>query len=172
MVYVVQNSRDAVPWSSLRTRSGSFTPGSSTSIRPVLPSFWIEGWVTPKRSIRLRSTLNELSTALWASSWSTAITCSSEVSEVMRSRISNVPNTWASLCPPETSFHASAKRVMKSDCEFTLRWLASSMAFWNSGVVLLPESARTRSSSCTCSITFIPPLRSRPRFISWFWTCL
>ena len=62
--YVSQNSRLAVPWSNLRTLCGSLIPGSSTSTRPAFSSFWTFGWVTPKRSIRVRKILNALSIAL------------------------------------------------------------------------------------------------------------
>ncbi len=43
-------------------------------ILPELPTCWMLGWVTPKRSIRLRSTLKELSTALLASLRITSMT--------------------------------------------------------------------------------------------------
>ena len=57
-------------------------------MRPLLPIFWIEGWVTPKRSIRFLRTLKELLTALSASSLITLMTSSSVDSGLMRSLIS------------------------------------------------------------------------------------
>ena len=66
-LYVSQNSRLALPCNNFLTRSGSLIPGSSTRIRPSFSNFWILGATTPKRSIRVRNTLYELSTALFNS---------------------------------------------------------------------------------------------------------
>ena len=71
-LYVSQNSRLALPWSNLRTRSGSLIPGISTMIRPCWPSsFWMLGCTTPNLSIRVRTTRNELSIADCTSSRNT-----------------------------------------------------------------------------------------------------
>ena len=43
-------------------------------ILPLFSMRWMFGWVTPKRSIRLRSTLKELSMALFASLRMTSMT--------------------------------------------------------------------------------------------------
>ncbi len=147
MSYVGQNSSEAVPWRSFLTRSGSFTPGSSTRMRPLFPSFWMLGCVTPKRSIRFLNTLNEFAIALSASLLITSMTCASEDSGPILPTMSKVPNTCASGMPFEVSFHASAKSVMKSSLESTLRCLARAIALVNSGVELWFERAFTRSSS-------------------------
>ena len=78
-----------------------FTPGSSTRMRPLFPSFWMLGCVTPKRSIRFLNTLNEFAIALSASLLITSMTCASEDSGPILPTMSKVPNTCASGMPFE-----------------------------------------------------------------------
>ena len=130
------------------------------------------GWVTPKRSIRFLRTLNEFAIALSDSSRITLITSSFEVSGLIFSRISKVPKMLESLLPGATSFQLSSNRVMKSALLSSSFFWAKAKASTNSGDWLPSASATIRSLSCTCNITFIPPLRSRPRLISFSFTSL
>ena len=89
-----QNSRLALPSSNLRTRSGSFTPGSSIMIPPSVPSSrWMLGCATPNWSIRFVRILNELSMAELTSLRRTSFTCSSVLFALILSRSCWVANT-------------------------------------------------------------------------------
>ena len=133
-VYVSQNSRLVEPCSSLRTRSGSFTPGSSTSILPSSPPRrCILGCITPKRSIRELNTLKELSIADFTSSLSTLITWSFFISKRIFSFNAKVENIVERRALGSIRSNSCLKTVRKS---LELRFLALSRACLKIGVLL------------------------------------
>ena len=156
-----QNWRLALCWRRPRTRSGSFTPGSSTRIRPSPSIFWILGETTPKRSIRVRSTLIEASEALSYFALRIFITSASVLRAEISSRRLPLPKTTAS-CPLGTRALYSATNLSIKSPECVLLTALSS-AFKKLGSSFFPDKLRRRSLAFRRSTTFIPPLRSNPR---------
>ena len=163
--YVFQNSRFAEPCKSLRTRSGSFTPGSSTMIRPDCGRRWMFGCVTPKRSIRARSTMKALLNADSVSSRSAAITSALVGLFLLSCSLRKMVESLA--LAGATSLKDCSNSVMKSLWERYCFSFASFIVLTNSeSFAPLPANEVTMLGTETSKVTFIPPLRSRPRLIS------
>ena len=166
-VYVSQNSRLAEPWRSFLTRSGSLIPGSSTMIRPILSSrLWMFGWTTPKRSIRVRSTLYEFSTAAFTSALNTFSTSASDDFWLTLSFNCCVAKSSESFAPGAVFWYSLTNKVMMSSWLLTACFAASFNALLKFSSGLLSANALITSGTETSRITFIPPFRSKPKLIS------
>ena len=136
-------------------------------IRPILSSrLWIFGWTTPKRSIRVRSTLYEFSTAAFTSALNTFSTSASDDFWLTLSFNCCVAKSSESFALGAALWYSLTNSVMISSWLFTACFAASANALLKASSGLLSASALITSGTETSRITFIPPFRSKPKLIS------
>ena len=164
--YVSQNSSFADPCNSLRTRSGSVTPGSSIRILLVPSCNWMFGEVTPNLSIRVRRILNERSIASFDSAVRKERTFALLELILILAEFSLVANKGARLAFGLIFSNSSPKREIKSFWLVFKRFSALRNAALKFASALLFARLRTNSVSEISMVTFMPPFKSSPRGIS------